>query len=90
MPLSYRERGALGTQLDIVAGELVIGTLWKATPPSRTSQTPQWRWTFHITAGPPGFQHHGSAADGTIARCMIEESWASWREAAGLVERGSA
>ena len=89
MPLNYRDRGASGTQIDIVAGDLVIGTLWKAapsTPSTRAPQPAQWRWTFHITAGPPGFQHQGGAADVTIAKVMIEESWTVWLGAAGLVE----
>jgi hypothetical protein len=87
MPISYRDRGSSGTQLDIICGELVIGTLWKATLSSMASQPIQWRWTFHITAGPPGFQHHGNAADITIAKCMIEEGWEAWLKAAGLTER---
>jgi hypothetical protein len=88
MPLTYRGRGASGTQLDIVCGELVIGTLWKAVLSSTSGGAVSWRWTFHITAGPPGFQHHGNAADVTIAKVMIEESWDAWLKAAGLTVAG--
>jgi hypothetical protein len=87
MPLTYRDRGTSGTQLDIVSGDLVIGTLWKAALSATAAGTVNWRWTFHITAGPPGFEHHGNAADITIARCMVEESWEAWLRAAGLTER---
>ena len=87
MPLTYRNRGTSGTQLDIVSGDLVIGSLWKGVLSAMTGGAVDWRWTFHITAGPPGFQHHGSAADMTIAKCVIEENWTAWLKTAGLAER---
>ena len=86
MPLTYRDRGTSGSQLEIVSGNLVIGTLWKAVLSSTAGGGANWRWTFHITAGPHGFEHHGKAADMTIAKCMIEESWEAWLKAAGLTK----
>ena len=72
MPLTYRDRGSSGTQLDIVSGDLVIGTVWKATLSVTAGQAVEWRWTFRITAGPIGFQHHGIADDLATAKAAID------------------
>ena len=37
MTLTYRDRGASGTQIDAVAGNLCIATLYKASPPAKAS-----------------------------------------------------
>ena len=90
MPLTYRDRGSSGTQLDIVAGSLVIGTLWKVGHGVSAARAADWRWTFHLTAGPPGFRHDGSAGSIEAAKSKIAEDWTAWLRAAELEERGSA
>ena len=67
MTLTYRDRGASGTQIDAIAGNLCVATLYKASPPAKASTAKagdgaQWRWTFFLTAAPPGFEHQGDAA----------------------------
>jgi hypothetical protein len=47
MPLTYRDRGASGTQLDIVSGNDVIGNLWKNVLSVTAGQAVHWSWTFH-------------------------------------------
>ena len=92
MTLTYRDRGASGTQIDAVAGNLCIATLYKASPPAKASSSKgandlQWRWTFFITAAPPGFEHQGDAASLAEAKGRVAESWSAWVAAAGLDER---
>jgi hypothetical protein len=41
--LTYCGRGTSGTQLDVLSGEFVIGTVYRAT---RSIQDPYWSWTF--------------------------------------------
>jgi hypothetical protein len=87
MPLIYRDRGSSGTQLDIVVGRLVIGTLWKAVLSATTGGAVTWRWTFHTTAGPSGFEHHGRADTFEDAKAAVERNWQAWLDAAGLTEK---
>ena len=77
-----------GTQFDIVCHELVIGTLWKAVLSVTAGQSVTWRWTFHITAGPPSFEHHGRAETLEDAKAEIERNWQAWVGAAGFSENG--
>ena len=39
MTLTYRERGASGTQIDAIAGNLCVATLYKASPPAKASSS---------------------------------------------------
>ena len=91
MTLTTRERGASGTQIDAIAGNLCVATLYKASPPAKASSKGadgvQWRWTFFITAAPPGFEHQGDAASLAEAKGRMAESWSAWVAAAGLDER---
>jgi hypothetical protein len=87
MTLSYRDRGASGTQIDAIAGNLCIATLYKAASPAKASKDEPWRWTFFLTAAPPGFEHQGDAASLAEAKGRVAESWAVWIAAAGLEER---
>jgi hypothetical protein len=87
MTLSFRERGASGTQIDVVVGSLCIATLYKAKLLARASKDEPWRWTFFLTAAPPGFEHQGDAASLAEAKGRVAESWAVWIAAAGLEER---
>ena len=43
-----------------------------------------WHWTFYTTAGPPGFQQHGTAMSFDEAKAVVEAQWTRWVAAAGL------
>jgi hypothetical protein len=87
MSLTYRDRGASGAQIDAVAGSLCVATLYKASMPAKASNSTPWRWTFFLTAAPPGFEHQGDAASLAEAKGRVAESWSIWVAAAGLDER---
>ena len=87
MSLTYRDRGAGGTQIDVVAGDLCVATLYKASSPAKASKDTPWRWTFLLTAAPPGFEHQGDAASLAEAKGRLAENWSVWVAAAGLEER---
>ncbi len=85
MPLTYRDRGSSGTQVNIVSGTAVLGSLWKAVLSVTVGQEARWNWTWH--AGPAsGPQSHGTADTVEEAKAQLEEQWRAWLEAAGLVE----
>jgi hypothetical protein len=79
MPLTYRDRGTSGTQMDVLCGDLVIANIYKALS-AVAGQQPIWSWTFFVTAGPPGFEHHGQAATREIAHLGVERNWGSLAE----------
>jgi hypothetical protein len=87
MTLTYRDRGASGTQIDVVAGKLCVATLYKVSSPAKASDGAHWRWTFFLTAAPPGFEHQGHAASLVEAKGCVAENWSVWVAAAGLDER---
>ena len=88
MPLTYRDRGTSGTQLDVISGQAVVGFLWKATLSVSSGGTARWSWTWH--AGPAsGPQQHGTAETIEAAKAKLEEQWRAWLQAAGLEERRS-
>lgn len=85
MPLTCRDRGTSGTQLDIVSRKVVVGFLWKAVLSVAASRNAQWHWTWH--AGPAsGPEKHGTAETNDDAKAWIEERWRAWLTAAGLRE----
>jgi len=86
MPLTYRDRGSSGTQLDVVCGNLIIATLYKSHLSVVASQAVQWRWTFRVTAGPPGFEHNGTANTFEQAKSAVERNWQAWLAEAKLRE----
>jgi hypothetical protein len=43
MPLVYRDRGTSGTQLDVMSGSLVVGTVYKAVTSVTAGQIATWR-----------------------------------------------
>jgi hypothetical protein len=88
MTLIYRERGTSGTQIDAVAGSLCIATLYKSSAPVKAPDGARWRWTFLLTAGPPGFAHQGEAHSLAEAKECVAESWLVWVAAAGLGASG--
>lgn len=89
MPLTYRDRGSSGTQLDIVVGRLVIGTLWKAVLSATTGGAVTWRWTFHTTAAMIWSQVGKSPTwmNANGLGCLSRNQWKAkcWRMAAAIV-----
>lgn len=86
MPLTYRDRGTSGTQLDIVSGIAVVGRLWKAMLSVTAGSEARWNWTWH--AGPAsGTQAHGTADTIDEAKAKIEGQWRVWLKTAGLEEK---
>ena len=88
MPLTYRDRGTNGTQLDVLCGDIVIANGYKATLTSTVGGDAYWYWTFYFTARPPGFELHGTAASREIACLAVERNWEAWVKAAALREDG--
>ena len=88
MPLTYRDRGTSGTQLEIISGTLVIGHVRKMTLSVVASSEARWSWDFTMAAGPPGFQQHGAADTCEEAKANVERHWKAWLEAAGLLIKG--
>jgi len=83
MPLTYRDKGTSGTQLDVLSGDEVIAFLWKNVLSVMAQQDADWRWTFH--SGPTkGQRAHGSADTCEEAKAAIERNWNAWLQAAGL------
>ena len=81
MPLTYRDKGTSGTQLDVLSGDEVIAFLWKNVLSVMAHQ--QADWTFH--SGPTkGPRAHGSADTINAAKDQIEKEWQAWLTAAGL------
>ena len=86
MPLTYRDRGTSGTQLDIISGKAVVGFLWKAALSRIGNRDAHWAWAWH--SGPASDSQQYDTAD-TIeaAKAKLEEQWRAWLDAAGLVEK---
>ena len=84
MKLTYRDRGTSATQLDVLSGEVRIATLWKNKFSILSGGGEDWRWTFTISAGPPGFEVHGGAVSKLEAIARLEGMWERWLESAGL------
>jgi hypothetical protein len=81
--LTYRDRGAGGTQLDVMSGSLNICFLRMASQSTET-RGEIWEWSWHVWVGPPGFQIHGRASSKHEAEKTIEGAWQQWVAAAGL------
>ena len=86
MPLTYRDRGFSGTQIDVIAGDVRIATLWNNNA-RRSSGGEEWRWTFTMSAGPAGFAVQGEADSKADAQAAIAGTWERWVAAAGLLEK---
>jgi hypothetical protein len=86
MPLTFRDRGTSGTQLDIVSGNAVVGRLWKAVLSATTGGDVRWSWTWE--SGPAlGSQRHGTADTLDDAKATLKAQWSAWLDAAGLTEK---
>ena len=86
MPLTYRDRGVSGTQIEVLCGELPIATVWRNKISVTAGGAEVWRWTFALTTAPFGFQHHGSAHNLEEAKFGVERNWQAWLTAAGLAQ----
>ena len=86
MPLTYRERGPSGIQIDVMSGEVRIATLWKHAVRGSKTTGEDWRWSFTMSAGPPGFEAHGKEASRAKAEYELERMWLRWVHDAGLHE----
>ncbi|MBX9772937.1 MAG: hypothetical protein K2Y71_00885 [Xanthobacteraceae bacterium] len=86
MALVYCARGLSGTQIDVMAGDVRIATLWsnKSHPSNKRED---WRWTFTMAAGPSGFSVSGATDSKADAQALIASTWERWIAAAGLVEK---
>jgi hypothetical protein len=85
MPVIYRDRGSSGTQLDVMSGEVRIATLWKNKFGLTSGGREEWRWTFTMSVGPPGFAVHGGSDSKVEAQASLELTWQTWLTAAGLL-----
>ena len=86
MPLTYRDRGSSGTQLDFMSGTAVVCSLWKTVLSVTVGQEARWNWTWY--GGPAsGLQQHGTADTIEEAKAQIERRWQEWLEAAELEEK---
>ncbi len=85
MPLTYRDRGQSGTQVDVLSGELVVATIYEVKQSSKDNGA-NWKWTFFITVSPAGFEHRGEAATREIAISSVERVWKDWLKAAALLD----
>jgi hypothetical protein len=91
MPLSYRDRGSSGTQLDVMSGEVVVCSLWKVMLEGVSRDASAWFWTWRIEQVPPGWwQKHGRTETKEVAQAEIEQQWGAWLTAAGLTEKRGA
>jgi len=83
MPLTYRDRGTSGTQLDALSGSIAVCNLRKAMM-STDARGDLWEWTWYIDKGPAGWRLHGRAESKPEAQAKIESDWQAWLTAAGL------
>ena len=82
--LEFRDKGTSATQFAVMSGDVVIATVSKGTLSVTAGQAVFWRWTFHMTAGPPGFEQHGTATSFEEAQAAVEAQWTRWLDAARL------
>jgi hypothetical protein len=87
MTLIYRDRGTSGIQLDVMAGEIRVATLWNNKFAAKAGGGETWKWSWTLSAGPPMFEVHGTANSKHEAQAVIEGEWRRWFDAAGLREK---
>jgi len=85
MSLTFRDSGVSGKQITVFSGDLAIAILWKYE--ALAAPTEDWRWTFTLTAGPPGFQHRGKASTKDEAEACLNRNWQTWLDFAALGPR---
>ena len=87
MPLTYRDRGSSGTQLDVLCGTVIVAKISKDWSTVVYNDIERWSWYMRQEHGPKGYQTSGSANSLGEAKARVEHMWRVWLEAAGLVER---
>jgi hypothetical protein len=87
MALVFRDKGTSGTQIEVLSGDLCIAHIGRQVLSVVASHAVQWRWSFAIMVGPPGFVPHGQADTFEAAKASVEQNWQAWLAAAGLSER---
>jgi hypothetical protein len=89
--LTYVDRGASGTQFEVVSGGLAVGSLRKDFRSSMSGGDEVWHWTLYVGCHPgrklEGFREYGAGDSRATAQAELETMWAKWLEAAGLHER---
>jgi hypothetical protein len=85
--LEFRDKGTSGTQFDALSGGVIVASVYKTAPSVIAEQV--WHWTFRMSAGPPGFQPHGTAPTFDEAQTAVESQWACWLTTAGLRRDGA-
>jgi hypothetical protein len=86
MPLTYRDRGASGTQWDVLSGELVIGNINKGALSLAADRDTPWSWHFRLHVAPQGFIMHGVSVTLDDAKVAMERNWQRWLAEANLRE----
>ena len=86
MPLTYRDRGSSGTQIEVLSGNLGVAQIGKRVLTPLAGQEVHWQWTFSIQPAPSGFEHSGHADTREVAKAAVERNWQVWLDAAGLTE----
>jgi hypothetical protein len=84
VPLTYRDKGTSGTQIDVRSGNLSVAHIGKEMFSQLVAGGARWRWNFSIGNGPPGFERHGHADTFEEAKAAVERNWQEGRTAAGL------
>ena len=87
MALWYRDKELSGTQFEIMSHDLCIGHISKNIFTGHKDAF--WRWTFGLSARPPGFAILGRADTLEEAKVDVERNWQLWLAAAGLNDAGT-
>ena len=82
MSLTYRDRQSTGTYLDVLSGDLVIGTINKGVLSLAINRETPWAWHFALNVAPRGFQMHSFAPALEKAKADMERNWQLWIDAA--------
>lgn len=86
MPLTYRDRGTSGTQLDVLCGDVIVANVHKNWSTVMYKKDETWNWYMRQEYGPEGYQKNGSAQSLAEAKAHVEGMWTMWLKAAGLRE----
>jgi hypothetical protein len=87
MPLTYRDRGTSGTQLDVLSGTVVVAQISKDWSTVMFKKDESWSWFMKQERGPEGYREHGSAYNLSQAKAQVEQMWTAWVDAAALTEK---
>ena len=78
MPLTYRDRGSSGTQLEVVSGDLAVGSLRRDFRSSMSGGDEVWHWTLYVGCHPGRklevFREHGAGDSRETAQADLEST----------------